>query len=100
MKSEKYLSLNSRLDRIEEALDRKLGAKNEKQVTNEIAPIVAKAIPVILKNLPLILSVLPDFIKALEGDTVNDNSEKIDVLTQLGEAGEKVGEMFKDFKVD
>ena len=98
MKSKKYLSLNSKLDRIEEALNKKLATKNEKQVTNEVAPIVAKAVPVILKNLPLILSVLPDFIKALEGDTVNDNSDKIELLTQFGEVGQKVGETFKDMQ--
>jgi hypothetical protein len=99
MKSEKYLSLNSKLDRIEEALNKKLATKNEKQVTNEVAPIVAKAAPIILKNLPLILEVLPDFIKALDGDTMNDNSDKIETLTQFGELGQKVGEMFKDMKV-
>lgn len=97
--SEKYLALNNRLDRIEEALDKKLSKKNEKQVTNEVAPIVAKAVPLILKNLPVILSVLPDFIKALSGDTMNDNSDKVELLTQFGELGQKIGEMFKDKKV-
>ena len=61
--------------------------------------VIAKVVPVILKNLPLILSVLPDFIKALQNDTVNDNEGKIDLLTQFGELGQKVGEMFKDMKV-
>lgn len=97
--SRKYSSLNKRLNRIEEALDKKLSKKNEKQVTNEIAPIVAKAGQLILKNLPLILSVLPEFIKALKGDAMNDNSDKIELLTQFGELGQKIGEMFKDMKV-
>ena len=96
--SRKYLALNNRLDRIEEALNNRLDVKNEKQVTNEIAPIVVKAGQLILKNLPLILSVLPEFIKALKGDTMNDNSDKIEMLTQFGELGQKIGEMFKDMK--
>lgn len=96
--SRKYSSLNKRLNRIEEALDNKLATKNEKQITNEVAPIIAKAIPIILKNLPMILSILPEFIKALKGDTMNDNSDKIELLTQLGEIGKQVGEMFKDTK--
>lgn len=97
--SRKYSSLNKRLNRIEEALDKKLSKKNEKQVTNEVAPIVAKVVPIILKNLPMILSVLPEFIKALKGDAMNDNSDKIELLTKFGELGQKIGEMFKDMKV-
>lgn len=85
-------TLEERIARLERAVDRR-------KPTNEVAPIIAKAAPIILKNLPLILSVLPDFIKALDGDTMNDNSDKIEILTQFGELGQKVGEMFKDIKV-
>lgn len=97
--SRKYSSLNKRLNRIEEVLDKKLFKKNEKQVTNEIAPVVVKASQLILKNLPMILSVLHEFIKALKGDAMNDNSDKIELLTQFGELGQKICEMFKDMKV-
>ena len=87
-------TLEERLSRLEHIANERRAPKNE-----AIPAVIAKVVPVILKNLPLILSVLPDFIKALQSDTVNDNEEKIDLLTQFGELGQKVGEMFKDMKV-
>ncbi len=87
-------TLEERLSRLERYVSERRVSKNE-----AIPAIIAKVAPIILKNLPLILSVLPDFIKALQSDTMNDNKEKIDLLTQFGELGQKVGEMFKDMKV-
>lgn len=94
MRREYKPTLEERLSRLERIVSERRTPKNE-----AIPAIIAKAASVILKNLPLILSVLPDFIKALQGDTMNDNEEKIDTLTQFGELGQKVAEMFKDFKV-
>lgn len=87
-------TLEERLARLERIASKRRTLKNE-----AIPAIITKAVPVILKNLPLILSVLPDFIKALQGDTMNDNEEKVEMLTQFCELGQKVAEMFKDFKV-
>jgi hypothetical protein len=30
---------------------------------------------------------------------MNDNSDKVELLTQFGELAQKIGEMFKDMKV-
>lgn len=93
MDAKRLSLLEERLDRIEKALANK---NEEKKPTNEIAPIIAKAIPMIVKNLPMILSVLPDLTKALESDQVNDNSDKVDMLNQFSELGQKVADMFKN----
>lgn len=94
MRREYKPTLEERLSRLERIANERRASKNE-----AIPAIIAKVAPIILKNLPLILNVLPDFIKALQTDAVNDNEEKIDLLTQFGEIGQKVGEMFKDMKV-
>lgn len=89
---DRLTNIEERLSRIEE----KLLKKEDLKTTNEVAPIIAKAGQLILKNLPLILSALPEIIKALESDQMNDNSDKVDILKQFGEIGQKVGEMFKN----
>lgn len=65
---------------------------------NEVAPAVASAAQLIIKNLPLVLKALTLFIDALKSDQINDNSEKIDLLTKFGELGEQISNMFKDMK--
>ena len=89
---DRLANIEERLSRIEE----KFLKKEDLKTTNEIAPIIAKAGQLILKNLPLILSALPEIIKALESDQMNDNTDKVDILKQFGEIGQKVGEMFKN----
>lgn len=84
------LQLEKRIARLEN-----IYFKNRKP-TNEASPIMAKVIPVILNNLPAILKLLPDFIEALKSDQVNDNTDKIEMLTKFGELGEQVGKMFSD----
>lgn len=89
---DRLTNIEERLSRIEE----KFLKKEDLKTTNEVAPIIAKAGQLILKNLPLILSALPEIIKALESDQMNDNTDKVDILKQFGEIGQKVGEMFKN----
>lgn len=84
------LQLEKRIARLEN-----MYLKNRKQ-TNEASPVMAKVIPVVLNNLPAILKMLPEFIEALKSDQVNDNKDKIEVLTKFGELGERVGEMFSE----
>lgn len=95
MNKQKLELLEDRLEKIERTLIK----KNDIKPTNEASPIVAKAIPIIVKNIPLILSILPEFIKALESDQINDNSDKVELLKQFGELGQKVIETFNDIKV-
>lgn len=89
---DRLANIEERLSRIEE----KFLKKEDLKTTNEVAPIIAKAGQLILKNLPLILSTLPEIIKALESDQMNDNTDKVEILKQFGEIGQKVGEMFKN----
>ena len=93
---DELLTLEKRLDRIEEILSKK---NEEKEPTNEVAPIIAKALPLIIKYLPTILNVLPELVKVLETDQLNDNSDKISTLKQFAEVGQKVADMFKDVKI-
>ena len=86
------LTLEERISRIEKKL-------NEKKVTNEVAPIIAKAVPMIVKNLPLILNMIPEIVAVLESDQLNDNSDKVELLNQFSEIAQKVSEMFSNIKV-
>lgn len=94
------LTLEERLDRIESTIRRN---RSFRRRTNEgIADTLIKIAPIFIKNvLPALLDKvpqeLPKFIKALKNDTANDNTEKIDLLTQLGEVCTKLKDAFKDF---
>ena len=88
------LTLEERLSRLERIVSER------RKMTNEAIPdALAKVAPILSKNLPAFLEVLPKeiplMIKALESDTMNDNKEKIEALTQLNEIGKKLSEMFK-----
>ena len=87
------MTLEERLSRLERIVNER------RRVTNEVASITSTVAPVVIKNLPPILKVLPDFIKALENDPLNKNEEVAKMLTQFGELGAKVVELFNGIKM-
>lgn len=87
-------TLEERLSRLERIVSKRRTPKNE-----ALPAIFAKIAPNIIKNLPAIISAaskeLPGLIEALESDTMNDNTEKVNALKQFKAACDVLGEMFK-----